>query len=257
MSRDFREVAVAVARRGLRLAFTNPVLLVPSLLFPLIFLIAFAGGLSKVGDVPGFHYAPGYTAFQYVFVFLQSAAFGGVFTGFGIARDFETGFARRLLVAAPHRSGILAGYTIAALVRYLFTAAFVTAAALIGGMEVLGNGVDVLGLLLLGLLVSATATLWAAGVAYRAKTLQAGPFMQIPVFTILFLAPVYVPLPLLKGWIHDVATYNPVTYLMNAGRGFIAGVPADVALAYACVAGLLALMLTWALRGLRRVEQGL
>jgi ABC-type multidrug transport system permease subunit len=257
MTRDFWSVAGAVARRTLRHAFTNPVLLVPSLVFPLLFLVAFAGALSKVSDIPGFHYAPGYTGFQYVFVFLQSAAFGGVFTGFAIATDFETGFARRLLLAAPRRSGILAGYTIAALGRYLFTAVFVTVAGLVGGMEVLGNGVDVLGLLLLGMLLSATATLWGAGVAYRTKTLQAGPFMQIPIFTILFLAPVYVPLGLLKGWIHAVATYNPLTYLMNAGRGFLAGDPVDVALAYACGAALLALMLAWAMRGLRRVERGL
>ena len=72
--------------------------------------------------MPGFDYPRGYTAFQFVFVLLQSAAFGGVFTGFGIARDFESGFARRLLLAAPHRSGIVLGYAIAALVRWLVTA---------------------------------------------------------------------------------------------------------------------------------------
>ena len=71
--------------------FTNPALFVPSLVFPLFFFTAFAGGLSQHQHVPGFDYAPGYTAFQFVFVLLQSAAFGGVFTGFGIARDFETG----------------------------------------------------------------------------------------------------------------------------------------------------------------------
>ena len=53
---------------------------------------------------------------MFVFVLLQSAAFGGVFAGFGIARDFERGFARRLLVSAPNRSGIILGYALAALV---------------------------------------------------------------------------------------------------------------------------------------------
>ena len=80
----------------------------PSLIFPLFFFTAFAGGLSSVRHVPGFDFPTGYTAFQFVFVLLQSAAFGGVFTGFGIARDFESGFARRLLLAAPNRSGIVA-----------------------------------------------------------------------------------------------------------------------------------------------------
>ena len=48
-----------------------------------------------------------------MFVLCQSAAFGGVFTGFGIARDFETGFVRRLLLAAPNRTGIVLGYAVA------------------------------------------------------------------------------------------------------------------------------------------------
>ena len=90
-------VAGAVAWRTLRNGLHEPVAPHPSLVFPLFFFTAFAGGLSRVEDVPGFDYPPGYTAFQFVFVLLQSAAFGGVFTGFGIARDFESGFARRLL----------------------------------------------------------------------------------------------------------------------------------------------------------------
>jgi ABC-2 type transport system permease protein len=85
-------------------------------MFPLFFFTAFAGGLSQVQNVPGFDFPDGYTAFQFVFVLLQSAAFGGVFTGFGVARDFEGGFAKRLLLAAPHRSGIVLGYALAALV---------------------------------------------------------------------------------------------------------------------------------------------
>src|SRR4029079_9935042 len=82
-------VAQGVAWRVLHNVFTNPSLLLPSLIFPLFFFTAFAGGLSSVRHVPGFDFPSGYTAFQFVFVLLQSAAFGGVFTGFGIARDFE------------------------------------------------------------------------------------------------------------------------------------------------------------------------
>src|SRR6201999_4085127 len=98
-------------------AFKNPALLLPSIIFPLVFLIAFAGGLSNVSNVPGFDFPSGYTAFQFVFVLLQASAFGGVFTGFGIASDFENGFSRRLMLAAPNRFGILFGYALAALVR--------------------------------------------------------------------------------------------------------------------------------------------
>jgi ABC-2 type transport system permease protein len=250
----FRSVALAVAWRNLHNAFTNPAILLPSVAFPLFFFTAFAGGLSRIGDVPGFDFPAGYTAFQFVFVFLQSAAFGGVFTGFAIARDFESGFARRLLLAAPRRTGIVAGYALAAMGRWLFTALVVTVVALVAGMEVGGSGVDLAGLVLLGLLVNLAAILWAGGVAMRARTVQAGPLMQMPVFLVLFLAPVYVPLDLLEGWIHAVATINPATFFLEAGRGFIVGEPAEVLAAFALVVALVAVFALWALRGLRSAE---
>jgi ABC-2 type transport system permease protein len=251
---SYVSVALAVAWRGVHNAFTTPAILLPSLLFPLFFFTAFAGGLSRVADVPGFDYPAGYTAFQFVFVFLQSAAFGGVFTGFSIARDFESGFARRLLLAAPRRTGIIAGYALVALVRWAATASVVFVVALISGMTILGDGIDLFGLVLLGILVNVASVLWASGVAMRFRTLQAGPLMQIPIFLTLFLAPVYVPLALLKGWIHAVAQVNPATFLLEAGRGLVAGEPVQVATAFALALGAVAVFSVWALRGLRSAE---
>jgi ABC-2 type transport system permease protein len=233
----------------------NPSLFLPPMLFPLMNFTAFAGGLSSLRHVPGFEFRGGYTAFQFVFVLLQSAAFGGVFTGFGIARDFERGFARRLLIAAQHRSGLIWGYALAALLRWSLVAVMLTVVALVAHMQVGGSGVDLFGLYALAVIVNVVGLLWACGVAMRFRSVQAGPLMQTPIFTVLFLAPVYVPLPLLRGWIHAAAKLNPVTYLLAAGRGFISGDPADVALAFGLVFALAAGMSVWALRGLRRAEQ--
>ncbi len=248
-------VARAVAWRTLYTVFTNPSLFIPSLVFPLFFFTAFAGGLSRVDQVPGFDFPLGYTAFQFVFVLLQSAAFGGVFTGFGIARDFESGFARRLLLAAPNRTGIVFGYAAAALARWLVTAAVLTGVAFAAGMKVGGDGVDLFGLYALALVVNVAAVLWAAGVAMRLRTMQAGPVMQMPVFLILFFAPVYVPLSLLEGWLHAVAVINPLTRVLEAGRGLLAGAPTEVGFAFAVAFAIAAAFWFWALRGLRSAER--
>jgi ABC-2 type transport system permease protein len=245
-------VAYGVAWRVLNNVVRNPSLLIPSLVFPLFFFTAFAGGLSRLNDV--FEFPAGYTAFQFVFVLLQSAAFGGVFTGFGIARDFEHGFARRLLIAAPHRSGIVLGYALAALGRWLITATLLTVVALAAGMEVGGSGVDIVGLYVLALIVNVAGVMWATGVAMRVRSMQAGPLMQFPVFLTLFFAPVYVPLDLLQGWIETVATLNPLTRLLETGRGFISGSPEDVGLAFLAALGLALAFGLWAVRGLRRAE---
>lgn len=250
----FRAVALAVAWRSIHNFLTNPAFLAPALAFPLLFFAAFAGGISAISNVPGFDFPSGYTAFQYVFVLLQSAAFGGVLTGFGMARDFETGFARRYLLAAGNRTGIIAGYLLAALFRALLTWTVLTTVALLAGMEVGGSGADIFGLFALAVLTNLTATMWAAGVAMRVRSIQGGPLMQFPVFTILFLAPVYVPLSLLSGWIHTVASINPVTAMLEAGRGFISGEPVVVALAFAIAFSLVAIFGLWARNGLKSAE---
>ena len=247
-------VASGVAWRTLKNVFTNPSLLFPSLAFPLFFFTAFAGGLSQVERVPGFDFEPGYTSFQFCFVLVQSAAFGGVFTGFGIARDFEYGFARRLLLAAPNRTGIVLGYALSAIVRWAFTATVLTVVAVIAGMNVFGGPVDVFGLYLLALLVNVCGLLWACGVAMRLRTMQAGPLMQMPVFLTLFFAPVYVPLDLLTGWIEALATVNPLTYVLEAVRSMLAGEESHVALAFGLALGMVVLFGAWSLRGLRRAE---
>ena len=251
---SFVSVALGVAWRTIHNVFTTPSLLLPSIAFPLLNFAAFAGGLSRLTDVPGFDYAGDYTAFQFVFILLQSAAFGGVFNGFGVARDFESGFARRLLLAAPRRSGIIAGYALASLVRWLVTASVVTIVALVVGMEVGGGGLDLFGLFGLALLVNIAGVLWATGIAMRIRSIQAGPAMQMPVFTVLFFSPVYVPIDLLEGWIHAVALVNPTTALLEAGRGFIAGEPTGVALAFGVALALVAVFTLWAIRGLHSAE---
>ena len=247
-------VASGVAWRTIRTVLKTPALLLPTTLFPLFFFTAFAGGLSQVQNVPGFDYAGDYTSFQFVFVLLQSAAFGGVFTGFGIARDFEGGFGKRLLLASPNRVGILVGYALAAAARWCITATLLTTIALVVGMEVGGGLVDVIGLYTLALLLNVAALLWAAGIALRFRSIQAGPVMQMPVFLVLFFAPVYVPLDLLTGWMEAAATVNPITYVIEAGRSLISGAPTEVALAFGVGLGLLAGFAAWALRGLRRAE---
>jgi ABC-2 type transport system permease protein len=252
--RRFLDVTYAVAWRTIHNFLTNPAFLLPSIIFPLFFFTAFAGGLSNVGNVPGFDFPAGYTAFQFVFVLLQASAFGGVFTGFGIAADFEKGFARRLLLGSPNRLGILAGYAVAAMVRAAVVGALLFAVALVTGMRVTGDGVDLFGLIGLALLVNLAATLFAAGVAFRARTIQAGPAMQMPVFIVLFLAPVFVPLDLVGGWVHTVAQFNPITAIVEGGRDLISGQEFPAKVAFGLAAALPLAFSVWAVRGLRRAE---
>jgi ABC-2 type transport system permease protein len=248
----FFQVALAVAARQVYKYFTNPAFLAPAL-FPLFFFVAFAGGLTRVGDVPGFDYAAGYIAFQYVWALLQAVSMGGAFTGFSIAGDFENGFASRLMLAASNRYGIILGYSLASLVRATMTGTLVTVIALITGMPISG-GFDFFGLIALAVLANIAATLFGAGVAMMLRTQQAGPVIRTPIFLVLFLAPVFVPLSLLTGWIETAARLNPFTAILEAARGFLAGDPTNVAAAFVTSAILILVLSLWAIYGLRRAE---
>jgi ABC-2 type transport system permease protein len=248
-------IALAIAWRSLHTYVRRPDLFIPSLIFPLVFFASFAGGLSAVGSLPGFHFPAGYTAFQFVFVLIQASMFAGLFTGFSLAFDFESGFARRLMLAAGDRRGIVLGYALVGLTRALITFTFITVVALITGMQITGDGIDLFGLYALALLLTLVGYGWAAGVAFRFRSIQAGPLMQTPIFLILFLAPVYVPLNLLSGWIHAVASVNPATAFLEGARGLIAGVHNHTALAFACALGLILLFTVWTLTGLRAAER--
>lgn len=251
----FLDVAHGVWWRQVHIFTTNPMFLLPALIFPLFFFTSFAGGLSGVEQIPGFNYPPGYTAFQFVFVMIQASAFGGVFTGFSVAADFENGFARRLMLAAPNRLAIVAGYAMAALTRAVIIWTMLTTIALIFGVRFHGGVREVVGLYTLCLAVNVAAVLFATGVATRLRTMQAGPAMQMPAFLLLFLAPVYVPLDLLEGWIATAARFNPITPIVELARDLLAGGPDFHLIGFAAVGAMAAIFAVWAVTGMRSAER--
>jgi len=158
------------------------------------------------------------------------------------------------MLAASNRSGIILGYTIASLVRVTTTGTLVTVIALLVGMPIQG-GFDLFGLIGLAVLVNVAATLFGAGVAMLMRTQQAGPVIRTPIFLVLFLAPVFVPLNLLQGWLETIARLNPFTTVLGAARGFLAGDPTGVLPAYAVGFALVLAFALWAVFGLRSAER--
>jgi ABC-2 type transport system permease protein len=250
---DFWTVTLGLARRQLVRIIKSPPLLLPALLFPLFLFAAFAGGLSSLNKAPNFGYYD-YTAFQFVYVLFQASGAAGVQTGIAIAQDFESGFSRRLMLSSRGRLPLILGYALAALARAAVINVLLFGIALATGMSVDGSPVQLVGLFGLSLIFNLATSLLAAGTALRVRSLQAGPAIQVPMIVALFLVPVYAPRTLLVGWVHTVANVNPVTRLLEAGRGFMAGHDVSVPLAYGLGVGLVLLFSVWSLSGMRRAE---
>jgi ABC-2 type transport system permease protein len=77
----------------------------------------------------------------------------------------------------------------------------------------------------------------------------------MPAFLLLFLAPVWVPYDLLTGWVQVAASFNPVTLMLESGRGFLAGDPTEVLPAFAVALVLAGVTVLWARGGLRSAER--
>lgn len=240
-------------RRQLVRTTKSPALALPPLLFPLLLLAAFAGGLSGLGAIPNFGY-PDYTTFVFIWVLMVGVALSGMSAGLALAGDFDSKFDRRMLLATAQRTPIVAGYTLAGVIRAIITGALLFAVGLAAGMEVSGNLLELEGLIALVLLFGLAVTLWSIGFVLRMRSMQAAPLMQTPVLMAMFALPVYTPRPLLAGWVRAIADFNPLTPILEAGRGLIIGEPVRVPLAFGIVAALVAVSAVWAVTGLRSVE---
>lgn len=248
-------VAKSVSRRNTRKLLKNPAPAIPPVLIPLFMFAAFAGALSALSDTKGFDYY-NFTAFVFIFVVYLASMFTGAFAAFNIASDYESGLGNRLMLAAPKRMAIIAGYLLHALGRLVVALVVVWGVALAAGMPVRGGVLDIAALLALCVLLSLATSLFGAGVALRIQAVGAGTLILIPVFMSLFLSPVFVPREQLTGWLRTVADWNPLTPAIEAGRGFLADDPVSVGLAFGITGGLVLFFALFAVRGMRKAEKG-
>ena len=215
------QIAWGIAGRSLRLIPRLPSTFIPSLVMPLFLTIAFAGAFSGLVLLPGFP-AEKIIDWFIPMTTLQGAAFAGITTGMGAARDLENGFFDRFLASPAPRGALLAGPLLASVLRALIPLTLLVVAAAIGGANFQDGvlGVATLAVASLGMALASGA--WAIGLALRFKTQQAAPLMQTGVFVLVFLSTAQMPLDLLTGWLHDVARFNPMTNVLALARqGFL------------------------------------
>lgn len=209
--------SLGLAGRNLLLVRRVPSVFIPSLVMPLFILIATAGAFHGIGALPDFEGAS-YLAFTLPMAATMGAGFAGVNSGMTLARDLEGGFFDRLQASPAPRLALISGPLLAAVARSLFTTTVVYVAAVIGGVSLPGI-VDTIVVYALAAAFGATASMWAMGVALRARSVQATPLMQVVVFMSVFTSVAYTPRSALHGWLSRVADYNPVTYVLEASRG--------------------------------------
>lgn len=214
-------VAWGIAGRSLMLIPRLPSTFVPSLVMPVFLTIAFAGQFAALTLLPGFP-AEKIIDWFIPMTIVQGAAFAGVTTGMGVARDLENGFYDRLLLSPAPRTALVAGPLLAAVLRALLPLALLLVVAVIGGAHLYGGLLGLVTLTAASLGIAFCAGAWSLALALKLKTQQAAPLMQMGIFLTVFLSTAQMPLHLLTGWLHQVARFNPMTNVLALARqGFL------------------------------------
>ena len=248
------KVARALAGRSLMLIPRVPSTFVPSLVMPIFLTITFSGQFSGLTQLPGFP-ATKIIDWFIPMTLIQGAAFAGITTGMGVARDLQSGFYDRFLLSPARRSALLLGPLLGSVFRALIPITLLILVAVLAGAHFYGGFLGILVLVVAGLVVALAAGAWATALALRFKTMQAAPLMQIGIFLTVFLSTAQMPLHLIDGWLHEVARVNPMTNVLALARqGFLGDVTwADTWPGLLALAGMAAVLTYFAGRSLSKV----
>ena len=220
-------VAGALAQRSTIGMLRVPATVIPIIVMPIFFTLAFSGAFSALTNMPGFP-TDNILNWMVPFAVLQGAAFAGLGAAFSVGRDLENGFYDRLLLAPAPRFSLVLGSLTYSAGRALLPMIIVVPIGMLGGAR-LTDPVAGLAMLAVASIGSAVvAALWGLGVTFRLKTQRAGSLVQAGIFVTIFLSTAQVPLDIMEGWLYQVASRNPFTALLATSRqGFIDGVSWD------------------------------
>ena len=249
-------VTLALASRSLLMLRRVPAVVVPSIIFPVIIVVAFSGAYGALTRIPGFP-VEDMIDWMLPMSIVQGSAFAGVNAGLAMVRDIESGFFDRLRLAPGNRLSVVAGPLLGSIVRAAIPCSVVLLAGLFAGAHLRGGPIGIVTLLVAALGASIIAAGWGIGLALRIRSMKSAPLVQVGLFMSIFVSTAQVPLEVMTGWLKAVARLNPTTYILELSRqGFVGDVawettwPGLLALA----AGVVGLT-TFAVRGLATFDR--
>ncbi|HUY64597.1 MAG TPA: ABC transporter permease [Acidimicrobiales bacterium] len=214
--------ALTVTKRNL-IAYTR----IPESLFfssvqPIMFVLLFRyvfGGAIQVGG-------GSYVNFLMPGIFVQTVAFGAIGTSIGLAEDLQKGLIERFRALPMARSAVLAGRTLADLVRNVLVFVLMTAVGYAVGFRIQTNVIAFLGGAALVLLFSYALSWGFAVIGLSAPNSETAQVMSFPVlFPLIFASPAFVPVHDMPGWLRPFAYDQPFGRVIEATRALMAGGP--------------------------------
>lgn len=235
-----------LTQRNLVTIMRTPEALMPPIAISIFFLVIYQSTLGKAaGFIPSIE--GDYLGFILPLSIVSSALAGAGIAAQNLVRDIERGYFDKLLLTPVNRATLLLSPILAGAFILGLQASIVVGVALLLGLEPATGWLGLLAVIGLAILLGtgfAGFTVSAALGSGSAAATQGASFIFFP---LTFLAPTFVPLELLDGWLKTAAQLNPITYVLGAMRELINGGWNGAAIWQGVLACLLLAMFTYAL----------
>jgi len=217
----FADQVVQLSRRSVVRTLRQPANVVSALLFPMFLLAVNSGGLKAETRLPGFP-TNSFVAFALAVPFIQGALFATMNAGTDLARDIQTGFLNRLSLTPMRGIAVLAGQLGGVMALGLLQAVVYLTVGLIIGVRLASGPAGVVVLFAFMVLVTLAFGAFGAFAALRTGSGEAVQSLFPVFFVFLFISSMNIPRNLIDAtWFRDLATVNPVSYLLEAVRSLI------------------------------------
>lgn len=235
-----------LARRSIVRTLRQPAMIVPATTFPLILLAINSAGLDSATTIPGFP-TDSYLTFALAFAFLQAGVFAVIGTGQNLAEDQQSGFFNRMQLTPIRAPALVAGQLAGTLALGLFQAATYIAVGMIAGGHIEAGIPGALVLITLATLITLAFGSVGLIAGMRASSPENVQGLFPVVFVFLFMSSMAMPRNLIENdWFRTIATYNPVSYMIEGIRSLlIFGWDGEaLALGFGCATAILVIALT-------------
>ena len=219
MTEVYRAIWVVAYRELLRF-IADRSRLVSAFAFPLMFLVVFGAGFSRIiGDLGG---EISFVQFMYPGIMAMTVIMSSLFAGMSVVWDREFGFLKEVLVAPLSRVGIVIGKAVGGSFAAMVQGTVMLVIAPIIGVSL--TPLIVLKLLPIILILSLSLSGIGILVATRMRSQQGFQFVvQLMIFPLIFLSGVFFPIEGVPTWLQIIAKINPLTYGVDAIRQIFLG----------------------------------
>jgi ABC-2 type transport system permease protein len=210
-----------LARRSITRTVRQPLMIIPSLVFPLFLLAVNSSGLSAATSLPGFP-TNSYLTFALGLTFMQGALFATMGAGQSIASDIQYGFFNRLQLTPLHGPALIGGQLAGVLIQGGVQAITYLIVGLAFGAHLDAGIPGLLVLLALAMLVAVAFGSIGLTIGLRTGNGEAVQAAFPLMFVLLFLSSAVLPRDLIANdWFQTVTTINPVSYIVEAFRSLL------------------------------------